>query len=214
MRPANSRDLARRAPVRQVNKRVLIVCEGSKTEPSYLRDMVRDYGIHGDVEVTGDCGSAPISVVDRAIELFESGGSYDFVYCVFDRDSHTTFNQAIAKVLQYKLERYERRELVHAAKFVAIPSVPCFEFWIMLHYSSAAPPMPLYDHVIPRLKKIEGFARYEKGMPRIYEKLRDLTDVAIRNARAVSRNAENSGSKNPLTEMHLLVSGLQQLRRR
>ncbi len=214
MKPAKLKDLRRRGPVRQVNKTVLIVCEGSKTEPAYIRDMVRDYGIHGVVEVTGECGSAPISVVEKAIEMFEKNGSYDSVYCVFDRDTHTTFDQAIAKVAGHRLERHEKGKLVHAAKFVAIPSTPCFEYWIMLHYSSAAPPMPVFADVLPRLKRIRGFAKYEKGMGRVYDLLRNLTSTAVVNSTNVSKNAAASGSANPLTQMHVLVTDLGALRRR
>lgn len=214
MKPAKLKDLRRRGPVRQVNKTILIVCEGSKTEPAYIRDMVRDYGIHGVVEVTGDCGSAPISVVEKAIELFEKNGSYDCVYCVFDRDSHTTYDQAIAKVAGHKLEHRERGRIISSARFVAIPSAPCFEYWILLHYSSAAPPMPLFADLLPRLKKISGFAKYEKGMGRIYQNLRDLTDVAVANAASVSRNAAATGSINPVTQMHMLVTELRGIRRR
>jgi len=214
MKPAKLKDLRRRGPVRQVNKTVLIVCEGSKTEPAYLRDMVQDYGIHGVVEVTGECGSAPISVVEKAIDMFEKNGSYDSVYCVFDRDSHTTYDQAVAKVAGYKLERREKGRIVHSAKFVAIPSVPCFEYWILLHYSAAAPPMPVFSDLLPRLKKVGDFSNYEKGMARVYQLLRDLTPTAVVNATTVARNAAASGSLNPMTLMHVLVSDLGALRRR
>nr|WP_172407576.1 RloB family protein [Stenotrophomonas maltophilia] len=190
------------------------MCEGTKTEPGYLQDLVQDYGIHGDVEITGNCGSAPISVVDKAIELFKERGSYDFVYCVFDRDRHVSFDQAVRKVAEAKLEKMERRRVVSVAKFLAITSAPCFEYWIMLHYSEAAPPMNTFAELLPRLKKIDGFAAYEKGAGRLYASLKDFTDTAIRNAKRVEAAAIRNGSVNPLTRMHTLVEDLRLLRRR
>ncbi len=214
MKPAGARDLKRRGPIRSVNKTVLIVCEGSKTEPNYIQDLVVDYGIHGDVEVTGECGSAPISVVEKAISLFRQRGSYDFVYCVFDRDRHPSFDQAVAKISGTKLERKERNRVLSTAKFEAITSVPCFEYWFMLHYSDSAPPMPNFAGLLPFLKKINGFAAYDKGSMRIYHTLRDFTDTAVRNSKRVEASARANGSTNPLTRMHILVEDLQLLRRR
>lgn len=153
MKPAKIKDLRRRPPARNVNKTILIVCEGAKTEPYYLREMVRDYGIHGEVEVTGNCGSAPISVVDKAIELFGEAPRYDFVYCVFDRDTHSTFKDAVAKVRGHQLVRMEKGVVAHKADFIPITSTPCFEFWILLHYSASAAPMQNFTALLPKLKK-------------------------------------------------------------
>ncbi|WP_313418353.1 RloB family protein [Stenotrophomonas sp.] len=213
MKPIGARDLKRRGPVKSVNKTVLIVCEGSKTEPGYLLDLVKDYGIHGHVEITGDCGSAPISVVDHAIALFKERGSYDHVYCVFDKDRHVTFDQAVAKVSASKLVKKEGK-VVSTAKFEAITSTPCFEFWIMLHYSDAAPPMQGYSDLLPRLKRIAGHSKYEKGVRRLYAALSEFTDTAIRNSKRVEAASRASGSVNPLTRMHVLIEDLKILRNR
>jgi len=58
------RDLARRQAERLTYDRVLIVCEGSKTEPNYLRELIDCLELNtANVEVDGECGSSPISVV-------------------------------------------------------------------------------------------------------------------------------------------------------
>ena len=98
-RPKNQKMLLRKGPRREPYDRVLIVCEGSKTEPNYLREIVAHYRLStANVEITGDGGSAPNSVVEYALTLFEGDPDYNAVFCVFDRDGHTTFLQACARV--------------------------------------------------------------------------------------------------------------------
>ena len=65
---------------RKLNKRpsydrILIVCEGSKTEPFYLKEIRQTYRLHtANVEVRPcQLGTAPIQVVQYAKELFEQG---------------------------------------------------------------------------------------------------------------------------------------------
>ncbi|MNC80456.1 hypothetical protein D3C75_1332440 [compost metagenome] len=50
----------------------LIVCEGKKTEPEYFNDL-RNYERLASitVKVCGECGSAPISVVEHALQLYK-----------------------------------------------------------------------------------------------------------------------------------------------
>ncbi len=62
-----AKDLARRKSSRASYDRVLIVCEGAKTEPNYLRELIDCLELNSaNVEVDGDSGSSPISVVKHA----------------------------------------------------------------------------------------------------------------------------------------------------
>ena len=80
---------------------ILIVCEGSKTEPNYFKDLKRRMRIPAaQIKVIGkECGSAPISVVDFAIEEKKNTQylKYDQIWCVIDTDNHTTLNEALDK---------------------------------------------------------------------------------------------------------------------
>ena len=77
-------------------ERILIVSEGSKTEPNYFREIRTAYRLHtANVEVhPSELGTAPIQVVQYARSLFESGDrhkqiqprAFEQVYAVFDRD--------------------------------------------------------------------------------------------------------------------------------
>lgn len=79
--------------------RVLIVTEGSKTEPAYFRDFCADPDLRlKTVDVDGTCDSDPMSVVEHGLRKFEEDGAYDHLYCVFDRDQHPGFRKAIERL--------------------------------------------------------------------------------------------------------------------
>ena len=59
---------------KEPRKSILIVSEGSKTEPIYFNSLKRILRLAMvDVDIVGE-GAAPITVVDRAIELREERG--------------------------------------------------------------------------------------------------------------------------------------------
>ena len=79
---------ARSGPNREPHDRVLIVCEGKRTEPLYFREIADRYRLStANIKVIGS-GAGPRTVVraDRK--------ERDRVYCVFDRDEHATFQTA------------------------------------------------------------------------------------------------------------------------
>ena len=95
-----AKDLARRKSSRAPCDRVLIVCEGAKTEPNYLRELIDCLKLSStNVEVDGDSGSSPISVVRHAKRRYreerDKGDAFDRVFCVFDKDTHTTYAAAM-----------------------------------------------------------------------------------------------------------------------
>ena len=67
----------------------MIVTEGSKTEPEYFRRLIRELGLTTtSVRITGDGGSAPISVVEYAEDLLKDDPDFEHVFLVFDRVRH------------------------------------------------------------------------------------------------------------------------------
>lgn len=101
--------------------RILIVTEGSKTEPLYLEEIRAAHQLHSaNVEVQpGQLGTAPIQVVRYAQQLFEEGDlrkgirpeSFDPVYAVFDRDDHDSYFNAmnLAQSLDGKLRNDDKQ---------------------------------------------------------------------------------------------------------
>ncbi len=98
--------LERKASRRASYDRILVVSEGSKTEPNYFKEIRAEYRLHtANVEVQpSQLGTAPIQVVKYARQLFEEGDrhkriprrAFEQVYAVFDRDDHDPLFRAVA----------------------------------------------------------------------------------------------------------------------
>lgn len=204
-----ARELARRAGQRKARDRVLIVCEGAKTEPNYLKEMRASLNLtNADIEVCGeDCGSDPVSIVRYALERFEEDRDFDRVYCVFDKDKHPTYSIAV--------DYARRKRMPTGRKLETVKSVPCFEYWVLLHFKATTKPYvgaggrSACDEVTTELKR--EFREYGKGMKGLYKKIGDRTDMAIANARSAMEAAVKTGTDNPSTEMHQLVEYLRNL---
>ncbi len=151
---------------RESYNRVLIVCEGAKTEPYYFVEIRNRYRLNvADVVVVNE-GSAPITVVNAALDLqkreLNLGEKFDIVFCVFDRDEHATYDEAcaVAKANKLKLAR----------------SWPCFEFWLLLHFGYTRKPYARSgkaspaDNCVRDLKK--HIPNYKKGQGGCFRILR------------------------------------------
>ena len=85
--------------------RILVVSEGSKTEPLYFDEIRIEMRLPAaNIAVSpGDLGTEPIRVVQYARQLFEQGDklkgieprAFEQVYAVFDRDDHHTYFDAL-----------------------------------------------------------------------------------------------------------------------
>jgi hypothetical protein len=188
--------------------RVLIACEGEKTEPNYLRELCRELGLTGTcVEVVGkECGSSPISVCDYAIGRFKQDGGFDKVFCVFDRDTHLTFHAAIDKIAAHS-----------SKKMKSVVSYPCFEYWILLHfrYTRASTPAAGKKSSGDRMLElvVAEWPEYAKGGKNVYDYLskRGLTDTAITNATRARADTHATEDPDPSTDVDELVVYLRQL---
>lgn len=95
--PKTAKDLARRNAVKSPLAKILIVCEGKKTEPNYFEDLINHYELltASVIDVTGECGSSPMCVVRHAKEkhkeMTEKGAPYDQIFVVIDKDAHTDY---------------------------------------------------------------------------------------------------------------------------
>lgn len=216
---ASEESLRRRIAIRQTNKRVLIVCEGSKTEVIYLREFICSLNLVSvDIQVCGDSGAAPISVVQYAEKRVRAEGDaedagYDAVFCVFDRDTHETFEAAKSRIL-----KLQKDGILQSNPSVGIISIPSFEYWFLLHFDydrspfAAAGSKSAGRRVIDSLKKCEGFESYEKGLSKaVISALLLRTETAVENSVAALNDVHQTGEANPSTQVHLLVSYLKSL---
>lgn len=205
-------DLARKRAKRASYDRVLIVCEGSKTEPLYLRELIDELKLNSaNVEVDGSCGSSPVNIVKYAKKRYsqekKKGDPFDRVFCAFDKDTHAHYDQPLNEIANSKPKKV----------FQAINSVPCFEYWLLLHFkfttkqwTSTGSKSPC-ESLIKDLKQY--LPDYSKGDSGLYEKLRGKkTNLAIENSKRALLQAQNGKTDHPTTKMHELVEYLQKLK--
>lgn len=195
---------ARRAPSREPYDAVLIVCEGRKTEPFYFEGLKRAYQLGNANIVVEPMGRDPLSLVDYAIAQLAEDESLTRAYCVFDRDGHATFGDAVRKASDSALGRDGRLRLA--------VSVPCFEIWPLLHFGFSSAPIEgrggksAGENALALLEKV--MPDYSKADREIFGKLKSKLDDALRHADRLSDYNRESGSDNPSTGVHKLVEYL------
>lgn len=197
--------------------RILIVSEGSKTEPNYFREIRAVHRLQtANVEVQpSELGTEPIQVVQYAKSLFEKGDRYkqiqprafEQVYAVFDRDDHRTYFEALklAESIDGKLRNDNKQQV----KFKAIASVPSFELWLLLHYEDIQAPIHR-DEVMRRLK--QHIPSYEKGAGGAFAITRDRLVTARQRAQALAAKFSAYNDPEPYTAISDLVTLLTTLR--
>lgn len=205
-------EFKRTSKARSQMKKILIVCEGEKTESAYFTDFVKHCRIStaSIVEITGECGSSPLSVVSWAKEKYLSekkkSDPYDKVYCVFDRDSHPGYKGAVSQI----------QSMTPKGVFEAITSIPCFEYWLVLHFGysrKAFSPKGGKSEGAQMLSELKKYMPdYEKKAFGVFTKLKDRLDIAIENSKKVEKASIKDGSTNPTTKVGTLVTELMKVR--
>jgi hypothetical protein len=209
-RVRQKKQLERKLGRRAGYDRILIVSEGSKTEPNYFCEIRAAYRLHtANVEVRpGELGTAPIQVVQYARELFENGdrrkniqpGAFEQVYAVFDRDDHDSYFNALR--LAESLDGKLRNDAKQFISFKAVASVPCFELWLLLHYEDVHAPLQR-DEVIRRLRR--HIPDYEKGAGRAFAMTRERLEIAAQRAEALAARFAADTAPEPYTAIVGLV---------
>lgn len=207
----------RKAARRASYPRILIVSEGSKTEPLYFGDIRATYRLHSaNVHVQpSQLGTAPVQVVEYARQLFKEGDlhksirplSFDQVFAVFDRDDHVSYVEALnlADSLDGKLKN-DAKEYV---SFTAVASVPCFELWLLLHYEDIQHPINR-NEVMDHLR--QHIPSYAKGAGDVFAATRDHLETATRRAKALAKKNNAYTEPEPYTALADLVTLLTTLR--
>jgi hypothetical protein len=194
---------SRRGPQREPYDTVLIVCEGEKTERYYFEGLKRAWGLsNANIQVRSAGASDPLNLVQFALAEMRSG-DYDRVFCVFDRDAHAGFEQALQEIAQSRDGR--------KGKLKEIVSWPCFEIWVLLHFVKTTRAFPACDQVIREITKHYG--GYAKGVKNVFDALTDKIDLAIANADHLEAQNRDTASHNPGTMIHTLIKYLRGLKR-
>ncbi len=198
-------DSFRRMPRELSGDLILIVCEGAKTEPAYLKGLRDEWRIHAaQVSVLGEeCGSDPLSVVNYAIRLKEQGpanlgrNQYDQVWCVIDQDQHAKLSEALDKATANDIK-------------IAL-SIPCFEFWYLLHFVYTTRAFRNCAELLKVLKPYLKKRVYEKSKPPI-DQLLPRINSAFKHAEKLRKHTMATGTQNPSTQVDLLLIELIRLK--
>lgn len=196
--------LKRGKPKKRPYDRMLIVCEGAKTEVNYFEAIRRELRISSaDIEVVHSAlGTEPLQIVEFAEARFRESRAFDRVFAVFDRDDHQTYNNALSKAaaLNGKLKNDAGQDVC----FRTIPSVPNFEFWLLLHFKDVQAFMPRAD-VYTELRKPVYYPTYAKNSQTVYKDTKIRIPDATRRAKDL-RNLFNAHSgKDPYTDVDVLT---------
>jgi hypothetical protein len=190
---------------------VLIVCEGEKTEPEYLKGLQKFHRLsNANITIVPGDGNDPVSIVRHALDAYRrADGDFNRVYCVFDRDGHANYQEALDLVANSPLGR--------KGKLFAITSVPCFEIWVLLHFAYTTAPFvtaggrSACDNVISAIRG--HVPEYQKALAGTFEQLQPRLDTALTHANRLAQHNRDTDSPNPATKVHELVSYLRELKK-
>lgn len=142
---------------------------------------------------------------EKVRELLES--EYDKVFWIVDFDSLNK-EQREAKKGDNPIERFYRyySALQNDERAVVIINNPCFEFWILLHYSFTSKFYENYEQILPVIQKyLPDYEKTEKFYKKpnndIYTRLKPCLIDAIKHAGKLG-DFNISKSRTGISEMH------------
>ena len=218
-RERQRRHLERKIGRRAGYERILIITEGTKTEPNYFGEIRSTFRLQtANVGIfPGALGTDPVNVVEYARQLFVEGDrhkrilprAFDQVYAVFDRDDHASYSDALTRAEQ--LDGSLRNDNKQSVPFKAVASVPNFELWLLLHYENVQAPIHR-DEAMARLRThLPGYA---KGAANTFAITSPLLPYALERAAALAERFTARDDPEPFTAVGPLVELLVHLKDR
>lgn len=220
-----TKDLERQLAKQAVE--ILVVCEG-ETEGDYIRHLRKLWGIEDKVHVIdgshhvclkefkeistkpphiGDIkyGSSAVNIVKYAIAVAQKRKTpfkpYRQIFCLFDKDDPIKYAEAT-----------QRSKPVRGGKIFKITSVPCIEYWLLLHFERTDAPLGTVKNSITKLNKY--IIDYNDNKKRIdtdrFQLLCEANGIenATKWAKKIQEQAEQINSDDPTTRMFELMNEL------
>lgn len=126
-RRTKAKELSRKVSTRPERRTIVVFCEGSASEPDYVNALKRLPEIRLNtsinIEIDPDQG-VPLTLVKRAVARKNCDDEVDACWCIFDVEwprNHPNLTRAV--------------QLAQAHGISLAVSNPCFELWLILHYS-------------------------------------------------------------------------------
>jgi hypothetical protein len=200
-----SKELRRRIAFKSPKKAELIVCEGSITEPTYFKALIRELRLHAvKVRVMSPEDSEPVNIVNFAIDEKKKGAAsgipYSKIWCVIDVEvpSHRTLGDAWEKAADVK-------------DLELILTNPFFEYWFLLHFKKVVTPFNKDKELHDMLKEVHpSYKKTHIGFDSLYP----LTETAIKNSKEVieeNQCSDDLRNFNPSTHVHKVVEHLRKI---
>lgn len=201
---------------RQIKKVILIITEGSRTEPKYF-DHFRTRNTNIDIKVIPSRSTGGetdyLSLVRKAVEHQKkdqlSAATGDSVWVVADGDVNFNNPNPIAARSQ-QLEKV--RKIADRSDVHMVISNPCFELWYLLHFRYTT--KYLKDYEATKEELVSYFPEYEKTDD-VYTQLLPHLEQALQNAKRLERYHIENGETvpftigvNPYTEVYQLIEEL------
>jgi hypothetical protein len=175
--------------------KIHILCEDKVSSFEYFRKLVilyRDELKNRQLTITVDGkGFDPSKLKKEAQKLIKE---YDEIWLVFDKDKHDYFFDVWYNTNQNNIKCYV--------------IIPCFEYWVLLHFEYTTKPFLNCDEISTYLKKY--ISDYNKEKKYYKDKLCDIllkdTIKAITNADAVlQENNIIEKNTNPYINIHVMI---------
>ncbi len=185
-----------------LKKRILIICEDSKSSLTYFKSFKKDEEFKRklsgvSVEPFHPQDYSPMGLVREAIAMKKAAkkekNPYDYIWVVLDKDTHANLVEAINVAAQNNIR-------------VAL-SIICFEYWVLLHFEYTTKAFHSSDEII-RYIRTEHYSNYQKG-GNCFNFLRPHINDAVRNAEAIKQNYDSALKYYELsayTNVHELVA--------
>jgi hypothetical protein len=192
------------------NERWLFVCEGSQTEPNYIKNLIDHYNKINNKKITYKivgAGKNTVSLI-RSVEDFyiyiddlrsEENLIFGKIFTVFDKDS-------------FKKEQFNNAIFESGKRcYITLWSNECIELWFLLHF----------DYLDSNISRTEYFKKLSKALGgnydktgNIFEKLDNDKNIkfAIENAKKLFAEKEcitSFADRSPCTTMFLLINEIE-----
>lgn len=190
---------------KEIRCSILIVCEGTKTEPNYFHSFksTQQGLVVYDIQIKG-IGRGAMTVANKAIDL-KRNNNFDRVWAVFDKDECTSkcFNEAIC--------------LCNNNGVCTAWSNDAFELWYLYHFRNVTTGLHRSQYAdkissavnSSSLYKSKKRYQYAKNDPKNYEIMTKYGSIEsalkFSEAQHTRYSGNNYASQNPCTTVYRLV---------
>ncbi len=186
----------RKKDARETKPAYLIITEDSKSSQCYLKGMIRHLEHNAKRFEINHSGSSPKSIMQKAsVEI----NNYKTIFCVFDKDSHDNKGNTYTDLMNWIKDQ---------KNVVAINSVPCFEYWLYLHFKYTDKPLENCEAIEKLLNR--HIPKYNKGQV-CFNDYEEGFEKAVAGGRKSINRFNKEDGEDPMTRMSEFYDALKSI---